>query len=271
MNLKNRKEKIRKIIFESNTPAGKTFDIVLLIAILLSVSFVILESIPEINSKFGHALKIAEWAITIIFSIEYLLRIIVSHKSTNYIFSFFGIIDFLSVIPTYLSLFLIGAQGLIVIRALRLLRVFRILKLTRYLKESKILIKALKASRIKISIFIFAILMIIIIIGTLMYLIEGEENGFTSIPIGIYWAIVTLTTVGYGDITPVTDLGKFISAAVMILGYAIIAVPTGIVTAEIAHSNRENRERTTCTQCGEKKHDIDAKFCNKCGGKLKQE
>ena len=268
MNNKNWKIKLGNIIFESDTRPAKAFDVVLLIVILISVALVILESIPEINIKWGAELKIAEWAITLIFTTEYTLRIIVARKRIKYIFSFFGIIDLLSVIPTYLSLFLVGAQGLIVIRALRLLRVFRILKLTRYTSESRIILQALRASRIKISIFLFAILMIITIIGTLMYLVEGEEHGFTSIPIGIYWAIVTLTTVGYGDITPITDLGKFISGIVMIMGYAIIAVPTGIVSAEIVQSSRKQKVSPSCSECGEKDHDKNAVFCKKCGNKL---
>ncbi len=268
MNKKDWKKKLGNIIFESDTRPAKAFDVVLLVVILISVALVILESIPEINAKWGPELKVAEWAITLIFTTEYILRIIISTKPVKYIFSFFGIIDLLSVIPTYLSLFLVGAQGLIVIRALRLLRVFRILKLTRYTSESRIIMQALRASRIKISIFLFAILMIITIIGTLMYLVEGEEHGFTSIPIGIYWAIVTLTTVGYGDITPITDLGKFISGIVMINGYAIIAVPTGIISAEIVQSSRKKKEAIYCNQCGETDHDINAAYCKKCGAKL---
>ena len=268
MNKKDWKIKLGNIIFESDTRPAKAFDVVLLVVILISVALVILESIPEINAKWGAELKVAEWAITLIFTTEYILRIIISTKPVKYIFSFFGIIDLLSVIPTYLSLFLVGAQGLIVIRALRLLRVFRILKLTRYTSESRIIMQALRASRIKISIFLFAILMIITIIGTLMYLVEGEEHGFTSIPIGIYWAIVTLTTVGYGDITPITDLGKFISGIVMIMGYAIIAVPTGIVSAEIVQSARKKKESISCGNCNETDHDINAVFCKKCGKKL---
>ena len=268
MSRKDWKIKLGNIIFESDTRPAKAFDVVLLVVILISVALVILESIPEINAKWGAELKVAEWAITLIFTTEYILRIIISTKPVKYIFSFFGIIDLLSVIPTYLSLFLVGAQGLIVIRALRLLRVFRILKLKRYTSESRIIMQALRASRIKISIFLFAILMIITIIGTLMYLVEGEEHGFTSIPIGIYWAIVTLTTVGYGDITPITDLGKFISGIVMIMGYAIIAVPTGIVSAEIVQSARKKKESISCGNCNELDHDINAVYCKKCGNKL---
>ena len=205
---KNWERELGNIIFESNTKTGKIFDVVLLIVIMMSVTLVVLESIPEINEKYGFRLRVAEWAITLIFTTEYILRIIVARNRSKYLFSFYGVIDMLAVIPTYLSIFLGGIQGLMVIRALRLLRVFTILKLTRYTRESKIIMVALMRSRFKISVFLFALLMIITIIGTLMYLIEGEKNGFTSIPVGIYWAIVTLTTVGYGDVYPITVGGK---------------------------------------------------------------
>ncbi len=267
MKRKRWKHDLYEVIFESKTKAGKAFDIILLIVIVLSVILVILESVPRINRDYGRVMKIMEWGITIIFSLEYFLRIFISRFPRKYIFSFFGIIDLLSVIPTYLSLLLTGAQGLIVIRAIRLLRVFRILKLNRYTNEGAIIIKALKASRVKISVFIFAILMIIIIIGTLMYLIEGEAGGYNSIPISIYWTIVTLTTVGYGDITPLTDFGKFISSIVMLLGYAIIAVPTGIVTAELSYEYKKDPD-IRCRTCGNKDNDKDAEFCKKCGSVL---
>lgn len=265
MSEKNWKKELGNIIFESNTKTGKIFDIVLLMVIFMSVALVVLESIPKINEKYGTGLRIVEWGITLIFTTEYILRIIVARKRSKYVFSFYGIIDLLAVIPTYLSVFLGGIQGLIVIRALRLLRVFTILKLTRYTRESKIIMVALMRSRYKISVFLFALLMIITIIGTLMYLVEGEENGFTSIPVGIYWAIVTLTTVGYGDITPLTDIGKFISAIVMILGYAIIVVPTGIFSAEIIQHTRKHIDTYACPECDERGHDPDAGFCKKCG------
>ncbi|MBE0655026.1 MAG: ion transporter, partial [Bacteroidales bacterium] len=232
------------------------------------VILVILESVPKFNQKYGHIFKILEWGITIIFSVEYFIRIIISRFPKKYVLSFFGIIDLLSVLPTFISITLAGAQGLMVIRAIRLLRVFRILKLTRYTSEGRIILEALRASRIKISVFLFAILMLIIVIGTLMYLVEGEEGGYTSIPVSIYWAIVTLTTVGYGDITPLTDLGKFISALVMLMGYAIIAVPTGIVTTELAQSYRRNRNKQICLSCRNEDHDPDARYCKKCGEKL---
>ncbi|MGC9341575.1 MAG: ion transporter [Bacteroidales bacterium] len=268
MERKKWKHDLWEIIFESNTPSAKLFDIILLIVILFSVVLVVLESVPNINNRYGQTLKILEWSITIIFSVEYIFRIIVTRFPRKYIFSFFGIIDLLSVIPTYLSLILTGAQGLIVIRAIRLLRVFRILKLTRYTNEGAIILQALRASRAKISVFIFGITMIIIVIGTLMYLIEGADSGFTSIPAGIYWAIVTLTTVGYGDITPMTSFGKFVSAIVMILGYAIIAVPTGIVTTELAQTYKKRQRRIVCEKCGNDDHDKDAEFCKICGHKI---
>lgn len=262
------RKKIRDIIFESDTPAGKLFDILLLVVILISVFVVILESVPDLQKKYWSVFRLIEWVVTIIFSIEYVLRIWAVRKPWKYIFSFYGVIDFLSVVPTYLALIIVGAQSLLVIRAIRLLRVFRILKITRYTDESRLLLKALKASRIKINVFLFAVLTIIIIIGTIMYLVEGTKGGFTSIPKSIYWAIVTLTTVGYGDITPQTAIGQFISGFVMILGYAIIAVPTGIVTVEMAQTVRDGQKARVCNSCMMTGHDMDAKFCKYCGSEL---
>jgi len=209
-----------------------------------------------------------EWVITIIFSLEYIVRIWASPKPWRYIFSFYGIIDFLAIIPTYLDVIFTGAMGFAVIRGLRLLRIFRILKITRYSREGQIIIEALQASRIKIFVFLFAVATIVLILGTVMYLIEGEASGFTSIPAGIYWAIVTLTTVGFGDITPVTGLGKFIAGFVMILGYGIIAVPTSIVTFEVATAAMNNQKKKSCKDCGTDHNDKDAKFCKECGSKL---
>lgn len=199
---------------------------------------------------------------------EYIARIWSHPKPLKYIFSFYGIIDFMAIIPTYLDLIFAGAMSLAVIRGLRLLRIFRILKITRYSKEGSIIVEALKASRVKILVFLFAVIVVVLIIGTLMYLIEGEEGGFTSIPAGIYWAIVTLTTVGFGDITPVTTLGKFIASFVMIMGYGVIAVPTGIVTFEIASSIKAVREKRNCDHCGQGIHEADANYCKSCGEKL---
>mgnify|MGYP000185730835 FL=1 len=261
------REKLYEIIFEADTPAGKFFDVALLIVILISVVLVMLESVPNIRMNYRPLLRILEWIITGIFTIEYILRIAIVRKPIRYIFSFYGIIDFLSVIPTYLGLFIIGSHHLVVIRILRMLRIFRILKLTRYTQAGRTLARALWASREKISVFIFFVLVLVIVIGTVMYIIEGEAHGFTSIPRGIYWAIVTLTTVGYGDISPETPLGQFMASLVMIMGYAIIAVPTGIVTAEIINpSSRDNTQ--VCPNCLHDKHDDDARFCKKCGATL---
>lgn len=265
--MKKLKDRLYEIIFEADTPSGKTFDIVLLIIILLSVVLVLLESVPAIREKHHDLLKTLEWIITGIFSVEYILRVAIVKKPFRYIFSFYGIIDFLSVIPTYLSLIIVGYHSLVVIRMLRLLRVFRILKLTRYTNAGRTLGKAMWASREKISVFIFFVLILVIIIGTLMYMVEGEEHGFTSIPQSIYWAIVTLTTVGYGDISPETSLGQFLASIVMIMGYAIIAVPTGIVTAEMIKPSAAGNTQV-CPNCLHDKHDDDAKFCKKCGTKM---
>ena len=264
------KEQLYEIIFEADTPAGKLFDVSLLIVILISVTLVMLESVPSIRSNYSQILHILEWIITGIFSIEYALRIIIVRRPFRYIFSFYGIIDFLSVIPTYIGLFIVGSHHLVVIRILRLLRIFRILKLTRYTQAGRTLAKALWASREKISVFIFFVIILVVVIGTIMYIIEGEEHGFTSIPRSIYWAIVTLTTVGYGDISPETPFGQFMASIVMIMGYAIIAVPTGIVTAEIMNpTKRENTQ--VCPNCLHEKHDDDAVYCKKCGSKINLE
>ncbi|MCK4852881.1 MAG: ion transporter [Bacteroidales bacterium] len=261
-------KRIYHIIFDSDTPASKGFDLALIFVIMLSVISVILESIPSFNARFGALLHQTEWVITIIFTLEYIARIWSHPKPLKYIFSFYGVIDFLAIIPTYLDLIFAGAMSLAVIRGLRLLRIFRILKITRYSREGRIIVEALKASRVKILVFLFAVIVVVLIIGTLMYLIEGEDSGFISIPAGIYWAIVTLTTVGFGDITPVTTLGKFVASFVMIMGYGVIAVPTGIVTFEIASSIKKIRESRICDRCGHGSHDADANYCKSCGEKL---
>lgn len=261
------KKRLYEIIFEADTPAGKIFDVTLLIVIVASVVLVMLESVNSVAFRYLDVLRTLEWIITIIFTIEYILRILIVQKPIRYIFSFFGIIDLLSVLPTYLSLFAFGYQSLVVIRMLRLLRIFRVLKLTRYTQAGRLLMRAMWASREKISVFIFFVLIIVVIMGTVMYLIEGETNGFKSIPLSIYWAIVTLTTVGYGDISPVTPLGQFMASVIMILGYAIIAVPTGIITAEIIKPTPVKNTQV-CHKCLYDKHDDDAVFCKKCGDKL---
>lgn len=269
---RNWRQSLHEIIAEADTPMGKLFDVILLVLILLSVLFVMIESVKGLSEATYDFLYIGEWVITIFFTFEYIARIITVKKPTNYIFSFYGIIDFLSTVPLYLSFILVGSNVLITVRALRLLRVFRILKVTRYIGEANKLKKALNDSRPKILVFLFAVLIIAIIAGTLMYLIEGEESGFNSIPVSVYWCIVTLTTVGFGDIAPVTPLGQFLATVIMVLGYGIIAVPTGIVSAEYAKSKDFVHVNTqACRNCGALKHRDDAKFCHKCGEDLHPE
>ncbi|WP_242084571.1 ion transporter [Aestuariivivens sediminis] len=277
--------KLQEIIYEADTPAGKLFDVVLLITILASIVLVMLESVRSIDAEYHSFLNISEWVITILFSLEYIARIITVKKPFKYIFSFYGLVDFLSTIPKYISLIVGGVHALAALRALRLLRIFRILKLARYLGASHTLMNAIKASRAKISVFLFAVLIVAIILGTIMYLIEGEANGFTNIPKGVYWCIVTLTTVGFGDIAPQTPLGQFIASLVMILGYGIIAVPTGIVSAEYTSQSRTRKETEPenelnkaqesiplnsqcCSNCLSESHRDDAEFCFKCGARL---
>lgn len=264
------------IIYGTNTPAGKLFDLILLIVIVASIVLVILESVKEIDEKYHDFLNFAEWVVTVLFTIEYIARIITVKKPLRYITSFYGIVDLLSTIPKYISLLIAGTHALVALRALRMLRIFRILKLGRYLGASNTIVRALKASRAKIFVFLFAVFIASIILGTIMYIIEGDESGFTSIPRGIYWCIVTLTTVGYGDISPITPLGQFIASIVMIMGYGIIAVPTGIVTAEIATGPKLNKDvkplpQTNCFGCGEVDHRKDADFCYNCGYRLKED
>lgn len=268
----NWKAKLYEIIYEADTKEGKWFDIILIFTILLSIILVMLESVESFDEKYHSLLNSSEWVITILFSIEYIARIVTIKKPSSYIFSFYGIIDFLATIPKYLSIFFVGTHALIALRALRLLRVFRILKLARYLGASKNLISALKASKIKISVFLFSVMVLTIILGTIMYLVEGPKNGFTSIPHSMYWAVVTLTTVGYGDLAPNTPLGQFIASIVMVLGYGIIAVPTGIVTSEITKQDHKIHTNTqTCPHCLLDKHMDNAEFCHQCGEKLNHE
>ena len=268
------KEKLHEIIYEADTPAGKLFDVILLIFIILSIILVMLESVDFIGTTYFELLDLLEWIITILFSLEYIARIVCVKNPKAYIFSFYGIVDFLSTIPKYLSLFVVGTHSLVAIRALRLLRVFRILKLTRYIGESTNFGRALKRSRIKIAVFLSFVLVLCIILGTVMYLIEGgRDSGFSSIPRSVYWAIVTLTTVGYGDIAPVSSFGQFIASLIMILGYGIIAIPTGIVTSEMTRSERKSIPKNThsCIHCMASYHADDAKFCHKCGQELNHE
>jgi voltage-gated potassium channel len=261
------REKWSEIIFGHHTKEGKAFDVILLWAILLSILAVILESVKDIREEYGILLTAMEWTFTILFSVEYILRIFISKRPFKYIFSFYGIVDLLSTIPTYLAFLFVGPQYLATIRIFRLLRVFRVLKLTRYMGESRSLGQALIASRTKIIVFIGVIMSAVVLIGTIMYIVEGQypNSGFTSIPRSIYWAIVTITTVGYGDIAPQTAFGQFLSAVLMILGYAIIAVPTGIVTSEMAKQPSSQKE---CSRCGNSNNDGDARFCKQCGEKI---
>jgi len=262
----NRK-RIYEIIFEADTREGKIFDVSIIALIILSVLLVLLDSVASIRERFGLIIHLAEWFITGVFLLEYLLRIWVLEKPVRYIFSFYGIIDLLAILPNFLGLILAGGQSLMVIRAVRLLRVFRIFKLSRYTSAGRTLMKALYRSREKIFMFISVIVTLVVIFGTIMYLVEGEKNGFTSIPVSIYWAVVTLTTVGYGDISPATGFGQFLASIVMIMGYAIIAVPTGIVTSEMMRMPAENNTQV-CSNCMCDKHDDDAVYCKKCGMKL---
>jgi len=266
------KSKVHEIIYEADTPAGKFFDIALLVVIFVSIILVMLESVSSLNVKYYWQFYIAEWIITIIFTIEYILRIIAIKKPKSYIFSFYGIVDLLSTIPTYIAFIFGGHNLLFAVRALRLLRVFRILKIARYVGESNRLLLALRNSRPKIIVFLFAVLIICIIMGTVMHLVEGEEGGFDNIPLSIYWCIVTLTTVGFGDIHPVTPAGRFIASFIMIVGYGIIAVPTGIVTSEITRSQKDKIPTNTqaCPHCNETKHLDKAEFCHNCGNILNE-
>ncbi|RYC71997.1 ion transporter [Spirosoma sordidisoli] len=262
--------RLHEIIFEADTPAGRAFDIVLIGSILLSVLVVMLESVASIRASYGQVLIRIEWFFTLLFTIEYILRLISVRRPLRYMLSFFGFVDILALLPTYLSLILPGSQYLFTIRILRLLRVFRVLKLSEYLSEAFVLTSALKASQRKISVFILTILSLVVVIGSIMYMVEGEENGFDSIPTSIYWAIVTLTTVGYGDLSPQTPWGKALASLVMVMGYGIIAVPTGIVTVEISQAALKARQATTqsCPVCGSEGHDSDAVFCKYCGNHL---
>lgn len=262
---------VHEIIFEADTRAGKIFDISLLLLIVLSIIVVMLESIAPINAVYGTLFKQLEWIFTILFTLEYGLRIISVYRPSRYILSFFGIIDLLSILPSYLELVFGGMSYLMAVRAMRLIRVFRIFKLAKFLDEGNSLLAALRASRAKITVFLTFIIMMVIVIGSVMYFIEGGAgSGFTSIPRSIYWAIVTLTTVGYGDIAPATPTGQFLAAIVMILGYGVLAVPTGIVSAEMVREEDKKAKITTqaCQVCLREGHDIDAKYCKYCGSLL---
>lgn len=268
---KSWRQKIHEVIYGTHTPAGKLFDILLLVLIVYSVIIVMLESIPTFDEKHHDFLNLSEWVVTILFSIEYILRIVSINRPRKYIFSFFGIVDLLSTIPKYLSLFLIGSQYITAFRILRLLRVFRILKLVRFVGEANNLVRALNASRTKIFVFVFFVIVISVLLGTVMYIVEGPTHGFTSIPHSVYWTIVTLTTVGYGDISPETPLGQFIATLIMIIGYGVIAVPTGIVSAEYAAGTYKEKNidtERTCPDCGTEILRLDSHYCRQCGHRL---
>jgi len=259
----------RRIIFQSSRWDEKAFDIVLIIAILFSVAVVLWESIPTISPETRHALYVMEWIITGLFTVEYFLRLYVSESPVRYSRSFFGVVDLLAILPTYLDLLIPGAHYLMLLRVLRVLRIFRVLKLAKYVGEANTLMRAIRASARKISIFVFTVVIMVLILGSIMYLIEGAEHGFTSIPKSVYWAIVTLTTVGYGDLSPQTPLGQFFASLIMITGYGIIAVPTAIVTAEMTHPKTPTADANpVCPACGWENHDHDATFCKVCGDKL---
>jgi len=259
---------MHEVIFEADTSAGKCFDILLIVSIIGSVIAVMLDSVHSIHQQYGAILYQVEWFFTILFSVEYVARIISVGRPVRYMTSFFGIVDLLAILPTYLSVLIPGSQYLLVIRVLRVLRIFRVLKLALYISEARLLRQALRASKHKIIVFLFAVMTIVIIMGSIMYLVEGERHGFTSIPRSIYWAIVTLTTVGYGDISPQTNFGQALAAMIMILGYGIIAVPTGIVTVELSRAQIRRQSERACPECGRHDHDSDAVHCKYCGAKL---
>lgn len=262
------KEKIHIVIEGTDTPAGRFFDVVLLIAIALSVAVVMLDSVLILRLQYGQLFFYAEWLFTILFTIEYALRLYSAPNRKRYAFSFFGVIDLLALLPSYLSLFFVGTQYLLVVRILRILRIFRVFKLRSYMQQAGFLAAAFKTSQHKIIVFFLSLLLLVTIFGSVMYVVEGPENGYTSIPKSIYWAVVTLTTVGYGDIAPKTPIGQAIASMVMIMGYSIIAVPTGIFTAELSRTMRPQLHPVACPKCGKFGHASNAKFCDRCGHDL---
>ena len=260
--------RVFSIIFQSGTASGKLFDVLLIAAILMSVTAVMLESIAGVRAQIGGVLKSVEWAFTVLFTVEYLLRLWCVRRPRVYATSFYGIVDLLAVLPTYLALFVTGSGYLLVIRILRILRLFRVLKLARYVTAADTLVEAMVQSWRKIIVFLYVIVTIVVLFGSLMFLVEGPENGFTSIPRGVYWGVVTLTTVGFGDITPQTPVGQAIASIVMIMGYGIIAVPTGIYAAELRDVMTRRRTTISCPECSRSGHDQDAVFCKFCGASL---
>ncbi|KGK85840.1 ion transporter [Desulfosporosinus sp. HMP52] len=264
------KEKLYIVIFQANTRAGRAFDVALLWLILISITCIMMETLPNLSKSYLEYLYWIEWVITILFTIEYITRILIVRNKLKYLKSFFGIIDLLAILPAYLSIFIAGSQFALILRVFRLLRVFRILNLGKYVGESYSLLNALKASRYKITVFLEAVLVVVVIVGTLMYLIEGETSGFNSIPASVYWAIVTLTTVGFGDITPITPLGRVVASLLMLLGYGVIAVPTGIVSSELARTRSGKANWRICTSCSTITEDEGANFCKNCGLELEK-
>lgn len=262
------KKKLREVIFGTETPAGRRFDLALIACIVLSVALVYLDTVAEIHQTYGKWIYLLEWVFTLIFTVEYGLRLYCSTNPLRYSLSFYGIVDLLSILPSYLALFFPGANMTLVIRVLRLFRIFRVLKLLRYLSEGNMLLRAMMESSRKVFIFFFSVSLIIMVLGAVMYVIEGPENGFTSIPKSVYWTIVTITTVGYGDITPHTSLGQAIAALTMLLGYSIIAIPTGILTAEIGQEINRSRDLRRCANCLKKGHEPAAHYCDNCGSEL---
>jgi voltage-gated potassium channel len=262
------RERMHEVIFEADTPAGKVFDVILLAAIVLSITAVVLESVTTIRVTHGRALQITEWTFTLLFTVEYVARLLSVRRPWRYVLSFYGLVDLAAIAPTYLSLFMAGAQSLMVVRALRLLRIFRVFKAARYLHEIQALVQAVKATTAKITVFLFTVLTLVLVMGSLMYVIEGEAAGFTSIPRGVYWAIVTVTTVGYGDITPTTVLGQTVAAAAMILGYSLIIIPTGIFSMEMVRAAQRQLTTQSCPACVREGHDEDAVYCKHCGASL---
>jgi voltage-gated potassium channel len=263
------RNRLHEVVFEAETPAGRAFDITLLGVILASVAVVLAESVPELRAVHGELFQAIEWGFTALFTVEYLLRLLAVRRPLAWARSFFGVIDLLAVLPTWLALVLPGAQTLLVLRSLRLLRIFRIFKLAAFLSEANLLRAALVASRRKIFVFLGTVLLLVLVLGSLIYLVEGEAAGFVSIPRSMYWAIVTLTTVGYGDLAPQSGLGRFVASIVMLLGYSILAVPTGIFTGELlAAARRRGISTQACPSCGAEGHDIDARHCKFCGAKL---
>ena len=262
------RDRLFEIIFEADTPAGKGFDVALIVVIVLSIVTVMLDSVSTVRDRYGLWFYAIEWFFTVLFTVEYILRLLCVGRPARYAMSFFGIVDLLAIVPTYVSLFVFGSRYLAVVRILRVLRIFRVLKLGHHIKEAGVLKKALYTSRRKILVFLSFVLTLVVIIGALMYIVEGADNGFTSIPAGVYWAVVTLTTVGYGDISPQTPLGQFLAMIVMVLGYSIIAVPTGIVTVELTQASGAKPNTQACPSCSAEGHDADAQYCKFCGEKL---